>query len=297
MNFEEMISNMHLNSTDAKYMTIFTLSLLEKMHDKLPAYGNFKAFFEECISQSNIMKQPINWQLLQQIRAEQPKVERKTTRQELKAQFIDADNGIIPDIDLTREENIKQWEIYEMSAQYWAQQSDRHRSILRNRKEKFMELIDCLADDRLLFKHTPERIAKWKHRAKFDQDLMKTKGEGFNPIGSFLHNLVGNSMPNSVKLEPQSITFNDLHEEQPKTQEIEKDLTTDNVVRSFEDVKKTAKTYEYYLDKYKDDPLSLAAIESVKDHLPRKEVKVIQKDIVNYNPFNEEEILDSPLLL
>jgi hypothetical protein len=73
LNANEIIKSMNLDATQSEKMTVFTLSLLETMHLKLSASVHFEEFFESCISESNIMRQPINWQLLKEIRARQPK--------------------------------------------------------------------------------------------------------------------------------------------------------------------------------------------------------------------------------
>lgn len=264
MNFEELLATMNLNSTDSKMMTIFTLSVLEKMHDKLPAYKNFKEFFEVCISESNIIRQPINWKLLTDIRNSQPKKEFKnSTEAKYKAveQFEDADLGIVPSIDLTFDENVQHWEIYEQSAQHWANQSDKHKAILANRRLKFMEELD---------RHTPENLERWRKRVKEIREMYPFTKEGIQSLGE----LFG--------IKPGSTILNETPLEQPKTQQLKKDSISKIVVD---------------ISKYRTSENSQQIDEWLKDisYNIADEVKVFNSP--SYNPFEELEDFDSPLQL
>lgn len=212
---------------------------------------------------------------------------------EEKEKPIEADLGITPSIDLTTEQNLKQWEIYEMSAQHWAQQSNFHKNILKNRKAKYLAVLET---------HTPENLDRWRKKAA------EIREEGIPGLGKLF------------EIKPESTTLNESLVEQPKTQEIEKDLTTSNVVHiskndsgmvitegdtmtlipkghpdyveveapksiSFEELLGRKPTREDYLEKFKDHP----DFESIKQDIysvyghpkddPIPSVQVVQESV------------------
>jgi hypothetical protein len=255
MNFEEILTTMHLNSTDKSFMTVFTLTVVEVMADKLKEYKTFKDFFEATIAYSKSVGQPVDYKKLGTIRASSPKKEFKNyktaanNKVESKQveQSQDADLGIVPSIDLTFDENVQQWSIYEQSAQHWANQSDKHKAILANRRFTFMKELD---------RHTPENLKRWRKRAKEVRELYPFTKEGIQSLGE----LFG--------IKPESTISNDIHIEQPKTQQIKKDSTQSNLVD---------------ISKYRTSENSQQIDEWLKD--------------ISYNPFNEIEDIDSPLQL
>ncbi len=152
--------------------------------------------------------------------------------EEVAEQFEDADLGIMPSIDLSAEDNMRQWEIYEMSAQYWAQQSDFHRNILKSRKEKYIVELE---------RHTPENLDRWRKKAKEMRELYPYTKEGIQGLGE----LFG--------IKPQSTTLNDKPIEPPKTQPEEKDSTNykfEQVSSSGEPTINKSKKVGYVIYKY-----------------------------------------------
>ncbi len=208
------------------------------------------------------------------------------TSVEEKKQIMDADLGIMPSIDLTIEENMNQWEIYEMSAQYWAQQSDFHRNILKNRKQKYISELQ---------KHTPENLDRWRKKAKELRELYPYTKQGIQDLGK----LFG--------IEPRSTTSNETPIEQPNTQEIKKDSTNSKFERIQPKVTRSRKEGYVIYDfgdsvEYKHEPNIYKTLPVIIE--PQAETNSEQiaaflrpRDVPDYNPFDEVEDLDDPLLL
>jgi hypothetical protein len=176
---------------------------------------------------------------------------RQTTRgtTEPKAQFRDADLGIIPSIDLTFDENVQRWLTYEEKAKLdWAEQSDFHRRLLASRKVRFMWDLD---------RHTPENLERWR---KYAAELREKYPYENGGVAKFVE---------SLGIKPESAILNETPLEQPKTQEEKKDSTMTNVVRikkhehgltidydngSYSLMPKDHKHYETYLAMYYSQP-------------------------------------------
>ncbi len=206
------------------------------------------------------------------------KTEKKS---EPKEQFMDADLGIMPSIDLSTEDNMRQWEIYEMSAQYWAQQSDFHRSILKDRKEKYIVELE---------RHTPENLDRWRKKAKEMRELYPYTKEGIQGLGE----LFG--------IKPQSTTLNDNPVEQPKTQYEEKDSTNskfEQVVPNGEPTINKSKKVGYVIYKYPNGDVDYKYQPNVYELIgkPKLVQPVIDEPDVDpkYNPFDEIEDVDTPV--
>lgn len=322
MNFEALTSTMNLSSADAKLMTVFTLSLLEKMHDKLPAYGNFKEFFEACISESNIMRQPINWKLLGEIRATQPKKSYTTQKASTSApKPVEAKpwlpNGINVWQHKTRDENIERWNAYENSPEVRKYISAFGTTQIEKEYNHFMAVMDkltlpnksTLASPSIVESYakptTAIQIAQelrnidkinhyimyggegYKNRLLYSwaiKDYVKTGHEDEEVALMYIDVFrISLDLPPrlSAKIKPGSITTNVVDSSRSNTQQIENHLTTANVVSVIKKehgiIKDTGDSVEFIPNAHKD-------------------YKKFEAE-VTYNPFDEEEELDSPVLL
>jgi hypothetical protein len=333
MNFEELLDTMKLDAYERQQMSVFTLCVVENMIDKFASYGRFADFFEDCIIYAKAVRQPIDFAKLKTIRAAQPKP-KKTSFSSPRAEAVDVNKATSDQIWLPASlnawihksyaENIDRWTSYEASnevrayiSRYGSKEIDKQRSRFMAQLETFTpEKIKEMEIKRSAFpnfddmthpyeailetfvKMQEEATAPIPKETAFEDmpvrltpltcagSIVQAKAKGDEKKAAWLldqeYVLTGEvgesnaiSYLNRLKLQRESITI-DVHiEEQPKAQAYKKDSTNSNVID---------------ISKYKTPENS----KQIEDWLTSINVKEPES---NYNPFDEEEDFDSPVLL